>query len=121
MPHLVIDDTTYEIVPLLQIDLLQMAQACRELGTTPEAMGAAIRNDDESSPDRLLALAIIVWASRVAAGEDHPTVASAVAGVPMRDIDWQDDDEPDEPEEEPEGPTVAVDSAAASDDAPATP
>jgi hypothetical protein len=105
---IVIHGTEYERVTLDGLDLLQLARACRELDITPARIEAAMMLEDEvgESLDRLLALAVIIFASRLAAGEHHPTVASAVAGVPLADIDWKQDDEPEEeadPTQPPEG------------------
>ena len=113
MPHIVINDTSYERATLDGLDLLQLARACRELDITPARIEASLAPGAADSADRLMGLAVLVWASRLAAGEQHPTVASAVAGVPLADIDWVADEEP-EPD-----PTSAVVSAAESADLPA--
>ena len=93
----------YEAVPLDSLTLLQAAKAAREVGLPPERMESVLLEPGgglDDSADMMAATAVLVWAARVNAGEKHPTVESAQ--VPMRDINWVND----EPEEEGTAATV---------------
>lgn len=117
MSKLVIHGTEYDRATLDTLDLLQVARACRELDITPARIEAALTPGSADSPDRWFALAVIVWASRLAAGEKHPTVASAVAGVPLADIDWVADEE-EQPEPDPTQPPPDSEAGASNADDP---
>lgn len=98
----------YEAVTLDSLTLLQAAHAAREVGMSPERMESVLLQqsglkDDRDDADIMAATAVLVWAARVHAGENHPTVESAQ--VPMRDIDWINDDPVEEVAEDPTMPT----------------
>lgn len=99
---------------------LRFAKACREVGMTPDHLGTVLTSMDEdvsddpvAATDRLFAFAVLVWASRVMAGEQ---VASVEAANDFAVDAWSLEDDDPQPELEPEpeaDPTGGV-----ADDAP---
>jgi len=92
------DGRRWELVPPGRVlDLLQMARACKEVGLDPDRLGAALV-DPDSGVDRFLAMSVVIFAARLAAGERFATVAEANAGIGSASWEIVDDD-PGEPED----------------------
>lgn len=111
-----IGDTRYEVVPLDALTLLQMVQASKETGLTPEQMEKALLDKEAAGGvDQMAVTAVMIWAARVAAGESHPTVTSAQ--VPLREIRWISDDEGEVAEVDPTQPTPTPPASDSGEDA----
>jgi len=95
------DGRRWEFVPPGRaLNLLQVARACKEVGLDPERLGSALR-DPDAGADRFLAMAVVIYAARWAAGERFATVAEANEGIPS--ASWEIVDDEPEVDEDPTG------------------
>lgn len=107
------DGRRWEMRRPTELSNVQLARACREVGLSPDRLGAVLTDPDDdpdAASDRLLAMAVVVYASRKLAGDDVRTVDDA-NDFPADGWTITDDEPP-----EPEDPTGAADGAADAED-----
>lgn len=98
------DGRRWELRRPTELTNMQLARACKEVGLAPDRLGAVLTDpgdDPGAQADRLLAMGVVVYASRLLAGEKHASVEAA-NDFPSDGWDIVDD----EPEEDvdPTGP-----------------
>jgi hypothetical protein len=98
----------WPVAQVTSLGNLRLAKACREVGLTPDRLGAVLvasddlpEDDPMAATDRLVGMAVMVYASRVAAGEQVASVEAA-NDFPADARDIEDDDPQPDPEPEPD-------------------
>ena len=74
------DGRRWELRRPTELTNMQLARACKEVGLAPERLGQVLTDpgdDPGAQADRLLAMSVVIYASRVLAGEHHASVEAA--------------------------------------------